>query len=77
MSDNDALNGHSENARVDARFLELLAHYYDASELIDWIAQGEAGKIKLRSGQLDRWRDTLRWLRQAEEQEQERVNDET
>jgi len=68
MNDTDALsNGNGNGAKVDARFLALLARFYTVEMLQGWIARSEAG-MRTKPGQLARWRQALAWLRQTQEQ---------
>lgn len=70
MSDSDTLNGNDESAKVDARFLELLTHYYTIAMLESFIARANEGMRVKPDGQLARWRKTLAWLKQAELEQQ-------
>ena len=72
MNDGDTLNDNDENAKVDARFLELLTHYYTIAMLESFIARADEGMRVKPDGQLARWHKTLAWLKQTElEQEQQ------
>ena len=60
----DTPNDNGNGAKVDARFLALLARFYTVEMLQGWIARADAG-MRVRDGQVERWQRALAWLEQA------------